>query len=359
MAKLNKEQAEHKIRALIDNKVQKDKSLHNAILLIHSEKFGIHWKFANGVSPDHTFHVASIGKTVTSALVAKMFEQGRIDYEDPVSAYLPEDVLQGLFVFEGFDYASNVLVRHLLNHTSGIADYISDKLADGRTIIDLAIDEPSRFWTPQDTIQWAKDNLRPHFPPGEGFHYSDTGYQLLGIAIEKITGKPFCQSLHQEIFDPLGMIHTHQLFYSESTKANPYPMADVYIGEHNVTTFKSISVDWAGGGLVSTTEDLLLFIRALKNKVLLKGETFARMKDWARFARGIDYGYGLMSFRFKDMFFLLSNNNNMWGNSGSTGSFMYYVPAYDTFLIGTFNQMGYEKKHVMFLLKVLKILSKL
>jgi len=359
MARLNKERTEQKVRALLDKKVQKDNSLHNAILLVHSEKYGIHWKIASGVSADHTFHTASIGKTVTSALVAKLYEQGRLDYEDPISKFLPPDLLEGLFVFDGFDYAANVLVRHLLNHTSGIADYFTEKPKQGRSIIDLALDEPSRFWSPQDTIQWAKDNLESHFPPGEGFHYADTGYQLLGLIIEKITGKPFHQSLHEEIFDPLGMALTSQLFYSEPAQPSPYPMADVYLGEQNVTSFKSISVDWAGGGLVSTTEDLLLFIQALKNNTLIKSATFDRMKDWARFAKGIDYGYGLMSFRFKNVFFLLSNKNNMWGNSGSIGSYMYYVPEFDTYIIGTFNQMGYEKKHVMFLLKVLKILSKL
>jgi D-alanyl-D-alanine carboxypeptidase len=359
MARLNKEQAEQKVHTLLDKRVQKDKSLHNAILLVHSEKYGIHWKFANGVSADHTFHVASIGKTVTSTLVSKLYEQGRIDYEDPISNFLPGDVLDGLFVFQGFDYTANVLVRHLLNHTSGIADYFTEKPKQGRTIIDLALDEPSRFWTPQETIRWAKNNLQPHFPPGEGFYYADSGYQLLGLIIEKITGKPFYQSLHEEIFNPLGMTHTYQLFYSEPAKASPYPMANVFLGKQDVTTFKSISVDWAGGGLVSTTEDLLLFIHALRNNTLIKEGTFDRMKDWARFSKGIDYGYGLMSFRFKDLFFLLSNKYNLWGNSGSIGSFMYYVPAFDTYIVGTFNQMGYEKKHVMFLLKVLKTLSKL
>jgi D-alanyl-D-alanine carboxypeptidase len=357
--KINKVQAEQKIQTLLDKKVQKDKSLHNAMLLVHSDKYGIHWKFASGVSVDHTYHVASIGKTITSALVAKLFEQGLIEYEDPVSKFLPKDLLDGLFVFQGIDFAEKVLVRHLLNHTSGIADYIADTSKTGKTVIDLAIDEPSRFWTPLDTIRWAKNNLKPHFPPGKGFHYADTGYQLLGLIVEKITGKPLHQSLNEEIFDPLGMAHTYQLFYSEPAKASHHPLANVYIGKHDVTTFKSVSVVWAGGGLVSTTEDLLLFIQALKNNTLINKATFDRMKDWARFAKGIDYGYGLMSFRFKDLFFLLSNKYNMWGNSGSVGAYMYYVPALDTFLIGTFNQMEYEKKHVMFMLKVLKILSKL
>jgi CubicO group peptidase (beta-lactamase class C family) len=359
MAKLGKEQAEKKIQALLSKRVERDNSLHNSLLLVHSDKYGIHWKFACGMHEDQTFHVASIGKTVTSSLIALLFEQGLIEYEDRICKFLPEDLLKGLFVVEGIDYADRVLVRHLLNHTSGIADYISDKQEDGKTIIDLVIEEPSRFWTPVETIQWTKANFIPHFPPGEGFHYSDTGYQLLGLAVEKITGKPFHQSLHERIFNPLGMSQTCQLFYSESAQPSPYPMADVFIGKHNVTDFKSVSIDWAGGGLVSTAEDLLVFIQALKNDVLLKAETFEMMKDWARFGRGIDYGYGLMNFRFKDIFFLLSNQNNMWGNSGSLGSYMYYVPAFDTYLIGTFNQMGYEKKHVMFMLKVMKIIAKL
>jgi D-alanyl-D-alanine carboxypeptidase len=358
MAKLDKGEAEQRIRSLLDRKRQKDKSLHNAILLVESEKDGVRWKFASGVSPDHTFHVASIGKTFTSVLVAKLYEEGQINYEDPISRFLPKDLLDGLFVFQEFDYKDNVLVRHLLNHTSGIADYFTDKPKKGKSVIDLIMDNPDRFWTPQDTVRWARDNLNAHFPPGEGFHYADTGYQLLGLMVERITGKSLSRNLHERIFDPLGMIHSYQLFYSEPAQTSPYPIAGLFIGEHDVSGFKSISIDWAGGGLISTTEDLLLFIKALKNNILIKKDTFVRMKDWARFGKGIDYGYGLMSFRFKDLFFLLSNKYNMWGNSGSVGSYMYYVPAVDTYLIGTFNQMEYEKKHVMFMLKVLRILSK-
>jgi D-alanyl-D-alanine carboxypeptidase len=359
LARLTKKQAEKKARVLLSKRVERDKSVRNALLLVHSDKLEIHWKFANGINADQPFHVASIGKTVTSALIAKLYEKGQIDYEDPITRFLPSDLLEGLFVLNGIDYADRVLVRHLLNHTSGIADYISDKTDDKRTVIDVVIEDPSRFWTPLDTIQWAKNELKTHFPPGKGFHYSDTGYQLLGLAVEKITGMSFHTSLHKEIFDPLGMSHTYQLYYSEPAQPSSFPMANVYIGKQDVTNFKSISIDWAGGGLVSTSEDLLSFIQALKKNFLIKKETFDRMKDWARFSRGIDYGYGLMNFRFKDMFPLLSNKKNMWGNSGSLGSYMYYVPAYDTFLIGTFNQMEYEKKHVLFMLKVLKIISKL
>ena len=191
MRRMTAVQAEQKIGDLLVKKVQKDKNLHNAILLVHSERYGIHWKFASGVTPDHTYHVASIGKTFTSVLVAELVEQSRIDYDDPIRKFLPKDLLSGLFVFQGRDHADRVLVRHLLNHTSGIADYFTDKPRKGKPIIDLVIDEPTRFWTPQDTILWARDNLEPHFPPGQGFHYADTGYQLFGVDRGKNHGEAF------------------------------------------------------------------------------------------------------------------------------------------------------------------------
>jgi CubicO group peptidase (beta-lactamase class C family) len=98
MARLTKKQAEEKTRVLLSKRVDRDKSLHNALLLVHSDGCGIHWKFAGGVSEDQPFHMASIGKTFTSALVARLFEQGLIDFEDPILKFLPKDLLDGLFV---------------------------------------------------------------------------------------------------------------------------------------------------------------------------------------------------------------------------------------------------------------------
>jgi D-alanyl-D-alanine carboxypeptidase len=362
------EKAEKKVRHLLDTKVNKDKYVHNAFLLVHSDKLGIHWNVAHGMSgiekkvpstPEHTFHIASIGKTFTSTLIGILYEKGLIDYNDPIGKYLPADVMKHLHVYQGKTYSDTILVRHLLNHTSGIADYFTEKPKQGKRILDLIIEDPSHFWTPQETIQWAKDSLDAHFPPGKGFFYSDTGYQLLGLIIENITTKRLHDVLHAYILSPLDMKHSYQLFYSDPAEKSPFPIANIYAGTHDVTTHRSLSVDWAGGGIVSTTEDLLLFIKALVTNSLIRAETFNKMKDWAKFARGIYYGYGIMYFKFKEIFFLLSDKFNMWGNSGSIGAYMYYVPKIDLYIIGNFNQMKYEKKHVQFIIRVLNALSKL
>lgn len=360
------QEMKHKIQTLLQKTVDKNKDLHHAVLLLHSDKRDIHWKFAcstkgeqKQITQDHTFHIASIGKTITSALIAKLHEEGKIAYNDPIKKYLPADILNNLHVYKSKDYSDQILVRHLLNHKSGIADYFEEQPKEGKRILELAVIEPDRFWTPTETIQWAKDNLCAHFPPGEGFHYSDTGYQLLGLIIEKITGKPMHESLHQYIFEPLNMRHSYQLFYSEPMEKSPYPLAEVYLDEDEVSTFRSVSIDWAGGGIVSTTEDLLLFHRALVNNTLIKEETFNKWKDWAKFSPGIGYGYGLVNLKFNEMFFLLSKKLHMWGNWGSTSTFMFYNPFYDVYLIGAFNQANFVRKQVRFMVKVVNTLKKL
>jgi D-alanyl-D-alanine carboxypeptidase len=361
------EKAKKKVQQLLVETVKKNRDLRHGILLVHSDRKNIHWKFAHGtvekeqrqVTEDHTFHIASIGKMMTSALIGKLQEEGKISFDDPISKYLSDDILRGLHVYKGKSYYNQIKVRHLLNHTSGIADYFEEKQKNGKSVLELALEEPDRFWTPMETIQWTKQNLEAHFPPGEGFHYTDTGYQLLGLIIEKISGKPMHESLHEIIFQPLNMVHSFQLFYSEPAEKSPHPLADLYIDQHEVSTYTSLSVDWAGGGIVSNTEDLLLFHQALVHNTLLKEDTFHNWKDWARFGKGIDYGYGLVSLKFKEMMFLLSEDLNMWGNWGSTSTFMFYNPVYDTYIIGAFNQSNFVRKQVRFMIKVISVISKL
>ena len=365
--KMTPEKAENKVQSLLEKTVTKNQDLQHGILLVHSDRLNIHWKFAHGTSgkeqepitEDHTFHIASIGKTITSALIGKLYEEGKISYDDPIKKFLSDDILKDLHVYETKSYSDEILVRHLLNHTSGIADYFEEQPKEGKSIIELIIDEPDRFWTPVDTIQWAKDNLEAHFPPGEGFFYSDTGYQLLGLIIEEITGKPMHESLHEYIFYPLNMNHSYQLFYSEPVDKSPYPIADIYFDQDEVSTNQSASVDWAGGGVISNTEDMLLFHQSLVDNILLKEETFNKWKDWAKFGRGIDYGYGLVSLKFKEMMFFLSDKLNMWGNWGSTSTYMFYNPVYDIYVIGAFNQTNFVKKQVQFMIKIINIVSKL
>ncbi|UCB42270.1 MAG: beta-lactamase family protein [Dehalococcoidales bacterium] len=352
------------IEKIFRNTVQKDHKIHNAYLLVHSDKLGIHLNIAEGstnnipANENQPYYVASVGKLFTSVLAGVLVEQGKLSYEDTITPYLDEGLLQNLHVVKGRDYTNQIRIRHLLNHTSGIHDYFGDKPKHATLMLEQIVREPSHFWTPREVIQWSKENLNSHFPPGKGFHYSDTGYHLLGLIIEKITSVPFQAALKQYIFQPLEMNHSYLVQHSEPLIKSDHPVANIYIGETriDVTQHRSLSIDYAGGGIVSTSDDLLKFMKALVKHVIISVDTFEKMKDWARFFFGIDYGYGIMNIKTIPVF--MPKKLNSWGNAGFIGSFLFYNPGMDAYFIGSLNQQGYHVKGVRMMLKVINTLSK-
>jgi D-alanyl-D-alanine carboxypeptidase len=356
------EQVQTLIADFFRKKVRGDVNVRNAYLLAHSEKLGIDFNIAEGstgsmpANARQPYYIASVSKLFASVLVSKLVEQGMLSFEDPISSYVDPDLLRNLHIYKGKDYTNDILVKHLLNHTSGINDFMEDKPKQGKSMADLIFDEPSRTWTPQEVIQWSKENLKSHFPPGKGFHYSDTGYHLLGLIVEQITAKPYHEALRHYIFEPCGMYHSSFAHYSEPMVKSEYPLARLYGRNIDITHYRSLSIMFAGGGIVSTTADQLKFMKALANHEILKEETFEKMKDWAKFFMGIDYGYGLMN--FKTVHILMPKRYNAWGNAGSTGTFMFYHPATDTYLIGGLNHLRYNRKGIMFMLKTMDRLAK-
>jgi CubicO group peptidase (beta-lactamase class C family) len=366
MERAKKQELGATLCSLLDGTVRKNKHLSTGLSLIHSDKHDLHWKCAVGklkktnspLAADQSYHIASIGKSFTATLVSMLVDQGRLGFDDHVSLYLPSQILDGLYVYKGTDYSQQVEIQHLLGHSSGIADYIEERPKGGKSVLQLIVDEPERFWTPLQTIDFARQNLQPHFPPGKGFHYNDTGYQLLGLIIEHITGAPMHESLHRLILGPLEMKHTHQPFYSEPEQETPQPLAEFYVDGVEVSEFKSISADWAGGGIASTAEDLLKFHHALVHNQLITAETLQRMQSWRRMRWGMDYGHGLVRLRFKDLFFLLPRSFNSWGNFGSTACFMFHNPEMDLYMVGAFNQSKFVSGQVRFMIRLLNAVSK-
>jgi len=360
---LKTDQAQTSITALFKNTVRKDAKIHNAYLLVHSDKLGIRLNLAEGATGDmpaeanQPFYIASISKLFTSVLIGILVEKGLMAYDDPISSYVDQALLTNLHVYMGTDYTNEIRIKHLLNHTSGLHDFFEDKPRRGKSFIDLIFDEPSRAWTPESVIHWAKDHLTPHFPPGQKFHYSDTGYHLLGLAIQQATSMPLHAALRHYIFEPLDMHHSYLSNYAEPLVKSEYPVARLYGRNIDITGYSSLSMMFAGGGIVSTTADMLKFMKAITRHELIGARTFERMKDWAKFFPGIDYGYGLM--HFKTVPVLMPQKYNGWGNAGSSGTFMFYFPAIDTYIIGGLNQFRHQRKGMRLMFKIVNVLDRL
>ena len=145
------------------------------------------------ITEDTIFQLASISKTFTGTAVMLLVRQGKLSLEDRITKYFPE-----LTAYEG------VTVRHLLNHTSGIPDYFDD--ADW--FIDIWKEE-KRVPGNDEILRFLRETkAKPYFAPGEGLHYSNTGYNLLALLVERLSGVPYEEFLQQNIFEPAGMTST-------------------------------------------------------------------------------------------------------------------------------------------------------
>lgn len=160
------------------------------------------------------FHSASVGKMMTATLAFDLAERGLLDLEAPLAALVPASDYTGLFENDGQDAAPPVTPMHLLTHTSGVADYFEGVNDTRESFIDRVTQNPDVRFTPADLVDYSRAHQRPVGRPGEQFHYSDTGYVLLGRVIEEAGRASLGEQLHRRIFGPAGMDASCLMFHT-------------------------------------------------------------------------------------------------------------------------------------------------
>ena len=207
---------------------------------------------ANGLpmAPIDRFRVGSLTKPMVATVILQLSDEGRLSLDDSLARFLPEALPDG----------DRITLRHLLNHTSGIGDYVDDP-----GFIDAVFANPARVWTPQELIAIANGMPRRFTPGAAGrWEYSNTNYILLGLVAEVAGGAPIAALLLTRVFEPLGMTST---YFSNSTSLVA-PFAQGYVDLNGIPNFAvgtlvSPTVAGAAGAVVSTGSDLLRFVEAL------------------------------------------------------------------------------------------------
>lgn len=362
LALFSQSEIEKDVRVLFESELKKN-NVFNGVLKIYSHSKSIDIQCSGGmlkngdsVSNKNPFYTASIGKTFTASAIGLLKDKGQLSLSDKISKYLSQDILAELHVLNGVNSSSKITIAQLLQHTSGLPDYFEDETIDGSpNIISQLFISPDIIWSPYDCIQFTKEKMKPLFLPGEGYHYTDTEYVLLGLIIENVSGLELHEFFETYIFKPLKMHHTYMNLRSkpiqETTK-----MADVYVSNLDISSFKSLSADWAGGGIVSTSQDLITFQDALFNGKLVDEETLQKMQNWISETKGMYYGFGLRKIVFNEIDSSLPEIQVI-GHSGSTGSFLFYCPNLDTYIAGSLNQTEEVRSSVVLIANVLKVIQ--
>jgi D-alanyl-D-alanine carboxypeptidase len=354
------------MQSLVSGLLENNKSVRNCVLSVMKGDGSFSWSGAAGIASqngqvsmtkDTPIFIASITKLYTATVIMRLVEKGAISLNDPIAKYLPEELIQGIHVYKGKDYSCLITIKELLSHTSGIADYYTEKDKGGKSLFDLFLEKPERPWTVDETIERARKDLKPNFPPGTNTSYSDTNFQLLGKVIEVVTGKPLHIVYEEFLFHPLGLKHTWLVGRSEPQLPPAAAPADVFYKDRNITKTRSDKSYWAEGGIVSTAEEMIIFLKALKEGRIISENTLKLMHDWHKLQFPLQYGFGTMCFKLPLFISKIMKASPLWGHSGSTGSFLYYSEDQDLYLAGSINQVDSKIKPFILMIRVIKAIQ--
>ncbi len=229
------------------------------------------------------FRIGSVTKSFTSIAILQQVEAGKLSLDDPLARYLPD-----------FPRSHEILIRHLLSHTAGVPDFVSIEQAE---------------------------KIPLDFPPGTRINYSNTGYDLLGKVLEKVTGQKYEEVLRDQIFQPAGMLHS-----GYDTTAELPGRAQGYLlnekGAYQPIQPEGIASAFAAGGLYSNVEDMARWEQALEAGKLLKQETLEMASTPYRLPDGrhTAYGMGFMTNKYREL--------REVGHGGDINGFNAYVARY-------------------------------
>ncbi|MCA5894320.1 beta-lactamase family protein [Isoptericola sp. NEAU-Y5] len=307
------------------------------------------------------FHAASVGKVMTATLVAMLVEEGRFDVGTPLGKLLPAADVDGLPAAPGVDAATDVTVEHLLTHTSGLPDYFEPPrgTSTGCSVRTVAAD-PDRYWSPADLLDEAR-RLPAVGRPGDRFRYGDTVFVLLGRIVEEATGQSFSSRLRERVFAPAGMERAATPYSDARTPADlaGLDVAPFWLGGHELSRALSMSLDWAGGGIVAPPADLVAFQRALHGGRLVSAETLAWMSaPRHRRRRGIHYGAGMVTVRFGEFTppFLRGLPEPV-GGLGHFATHMFFYPQHDAHVVLNFHSYSRMNQSFMTHARIAQLLA--
>jgi CubicO group peptidase (beta-lactamase class C family) len=230
------------------------------------------WDIPN--EPNTKFRLASLTKQFTAMLIVQLIAENKLKLHEPISTYLPNYPKKN---------ADSITVHHLLTHTSGTRE-----LDDFITYRDIERDRLK----PDDLMNIFK-NGDLEFTPGSKYKYSNPGYVILGVIIEKVTGRAYKDVLQDKIFSPLQMNNTgyDQNYTVLKNRASGY--SRIYLrGQYVNSNYVDMSIPYAAGSIYSTVEDLHLWDQALYTEKLLPSKYIDLLFDTYIPTRNRHYGYG-------------------------------------------------------------------
>jgi CubicO group peptidase (beta-lactamase class C family) len=243
--------------------------------ILYRKAFGkANFQTGSDFTPETPSDLASVTKQFTAMSVMILAERKKLSYDDPVSKYIPE--------FSRSAHFNKITLRHLLTHTSGMPDYN-----------DLGIDD-SGLLDQRGLIAFLLTKEGSFAAPGLNYRYSNPGYALLAIVVERVSGKHFGEFLEQEIFRPVGMSSTFLFDMTPRKKTAPIAVGyDQFGGIDDNVPSAAATPNSGDGGIYSTVDDLLKWDQILYTDRLVRQSALSEAFTPGRVQEGTSsYGFG-------------------------------------------------------------------
>ncbi|MFI6167584.1 serine hydrolase domain-containing protein [Nocardia sp. NPDC051052] len=267
---------------------------------------------------DGRVRIGSNTKTFVATVIMQLVAEGKVDLDAPIERYLP-----GLVQGSGND-GNRISVRQLLQHTSGLPDYLGHGSEDG-----IVQDHSEQLNPDDEALRWQHFDMTdlvrramtapPNFEPGAKSVYTNTNYLIAGLLIERVTGHPAAEEIGRRIIEPLGLRDTYVPASGETTIRGAHPQG-YHVVHGKSVDFTDLDPSWGGtaGDMVATPTDLNRFFTALLAGKLLAPAQLAEMKRTVPFDRmpGADYGLALIHHT-------TPCGKEVWGHGGS-------IPGFET-----------------------------
>jgi len=342
----------HKLQKILDDSL-KNKYLFGISLSVCDNENN--WSGVSGnIQMDDPYFIASTTKLFTSALIFKLREKGMLDFNHKISTFLSEGIMKNLHVLKDKDYSNQITVSNLLAHTSGLPDYFKNKTIGNKTLEKYLTEGNDLKWDFQKVMEWSK-KMTPEFEPSKPnkAYYSDTNYQLLGKIIENLYGDQLAVVIQKEICEPLILNQTY--LYTDPMDLKP---RKIYFKSKELNIPKAMSSFGADGGMVSTSKDLMTFIKGFMEGRLFPKTYLQEIQKWNKIFYPLESGIGIHRFKAPWYFSPFRKIPEVIGHSGLSGAFAFYAPELNTYLTGTVNQIHQPGNAYKLLIKTLLELKK-
>ena len=340
-----------KMQMALDSVFASHEGAVGTVMHVESPDKELSWTSARGVSqrdsdikltPDQPVLVASNTKTYVSAATLRLVEMGKIKLDDPIESLIKKESKK-LLSKAGYRL-SDITLRHLLSHSSGITDYVD------KAYFQFVVDNPKHRWTRAEQMKRA-GTMKPSSEPGSEYAYADVNFVLLGEIIEEQTNQPFYEGIRTLLkFEELGINHTwfHTL---EDIPSGTKSLAHQYVADKGFDSY-NLDPSWdlyGGGGLAMTVSDLAMFFQHLFNGDIIKDASLLKeMSTPVLPLEKSNYCLGLFKLDFHGM--------EVYYHGGYWGTDVMYVPELNTTIAGFTLEKSQRGINAEVSQKVLKLL---